>query len=256
MYHSSSRSTSTGFKSVLHVKLTWLRIFVFFLCPSTEMSAYNIKNATNTSFQMPPLDAKLLTSLSYKQFQSTVAPVQTMKAYGGGERYSSTHSLPCHYIKVSGQLHAPAIIVPVPIEQVDRQILDVGVKNNTKICCPCEEWSSGPSSPKPRHYLGFGILHKVKGKNVSVFSFTQRYKDVWGSGSTAPSDLCLDGRWRLLVSHPDHITPGEKTSTVYREGDWVVPQLMRAQWWKISLTSAQQSSVPKPGPLYWLDLIY
>ena len=122
---------------------------------------------------MPLLDAmysKLLTSLSYKQFQSTFAPVQTMKAYREEQRYSSTHSSPCHYMKVSGQLHASAAIIQLPIEQDDRHILEPmwALRTTQKSVAPAR--NEAPDHPvhspvnNRLHYFGFGNLRKVKVK--------------------------------------------------------------------------------------------
>jgi hypothetical protein len=73
-------------------------------------------------------------------------------------------------MKVSGQLHALATIIPVPIEQDDRQILEpmCALRTTQKFVAPAR--NEAPAHPvhspvtNRLQYLGFGILHKIKVK--------------------------------------------------------------------------------------------
>jgi len=73
-------------------------------------------------------------------------------------------------MKVSGQLHAPAVIIPVAIEQDDRRILEAMWLLRTKQKSISPSSNEAPAHPahdpvtNQLHYLGFGNVPKVKVK--------------------------------------------------------------------------------------------
>jgi hypothetical protein len=61
-----------------------------------------------------PTTVKFASQLSQhaKTVKSKAVPLHAMEALGGGGGIAPTHSRPRHYIGVSGQRHAPAVLCP------------------------------------------------------------------------------------------------------------------------------------------------
>jgi len=67
-------------------------------------------------------------------------------------RYSATHSLPGHYMEMSGQIRAPAALAAgmnVPTYGIESwgYIADLDALGRQNITYPCPDWNTGLSSP-------------------------------------------------------------------------------------------------------------
>jgi hypothetical protein len=110
-----------------------------------------------------------------------------MKAYGGVEVYLHPF-LALAQIEVSGKLHAPSALSPVPIEWKAEWATELvwTFLEEGKVSCPC--WDSNP------------VYHPY---NSKVKCSGACHESIWGSKGIAPLILRLGTRWMWGVS----ITP-------------------------------------------------